>query len=220
MKSLFCIATFSLILSATSFAQTLKTANDSMAYSLGILVGENFQKEGYTNLPMDIFYAAVLAAMKDEKTLMSTAQCEQHIQVGALDHKMKLYKPNKAAGEEFLAANKTKAGVIALDNGLQYEILRMGEGAAPKATDEVIVHYHGTLIDGTVFDSSVDRGESISFPLNRVIKGWTEILQLMPVGSKWRVYIPQDLAYGERAAGPTIQPYSTLIFEIELLGIK
>ncbi len=220
MKSLFCIATFSLLISASSFAQTLKTANDSMAYSLGILVGENFQKEGYTDLPMDIFYAAVLAAMKDEKTQMSTMQCEQHIQVGGLERKMKLYKPNKAAGEEFLAANKTKAGVTALDNGLQYEVLKMGDGAKPKATDEVIVHYHGTLIDGSVFDSSVDRGESISFPLNRVIKGWTEILQLMPIGSKWRVYIPQDLAYGERAAGPTIQPYSTLIFEIELLGIK
>jgi FKBP-type peptidyl-prolyl cis-trans isomerase FklB len=133
---------------------------------------------------------------------------------------MKQYESNKEAGEQFLAENKKRDGVISLDNGLQYEILREGDGEKPDATDEVIVHYHGTLPNGTVFDSSVQRGESISFPLNRVIRGWTEILQLMPVGSKWKVYIPYQLGYGDRAAGPTIQPYSALIFEIDLLGIK
>ncbi|MEP6792765.1 MAG: FKBP-type peptidyl-prolyl cis-trans isomerase, partial [Saprospiraceae bacterium] len=119
-----------------------------------------------------------------------------------------------------LAQNKTHAGVTTLPSGLQYEVMKAGDGAKPKSTDEVLVHYHGTLIDGTVFDSSVDRGQPISFPLDHVIAGWTEILQQMPVGSKWKVYIPYNLAYGERAAGPKIQPFSTLIFEIELLGIN
>jgi FKBP-type peptidyl-prolyl cis-trans isomerase len=110
--------------------------------------------------------------------------------------------------------------VTTLPDGLQYEVLKMGDGAKPKTTDKVLVHYHGTLIDGTVFDSSVDRGEPIEFGVTQVIKGWTEILQLMPVGSKWKVYIPYQLAYGERGAGGSIGPYSALIFEIELLGIK
>ncbi len=163
---------------------------------------------------------AMKAAMKNEATLLNTTDCEQYVQSGASKQQMKQYESNKIAGEEFLANNKKKEGVISLDNGLQYEVLKQGDGAKPKATDEVIVHYHGTLTDGTIFDSSVDRGETISFPLNRVIKGWTEILQLMPIGSKWRVYIPYQMAYGDRPAGPHIKPYSALIFEIELFGIK
>ncbi|MDQ3017396.1 MAG: FKBP-type peptidyl-prolyl cis-trans isomerase [Bacteroidota bacterium] len=191
-----------------------------MAYSLGVVVGENFQKDGYGDIPLDIFFAAMEASMKDKYMSMDLATCQAYVEKGANKAKMKQYETNKAAGQEFLEANKSKSGVTALPNGLQYEVIRMGDGVKPKATDEVIVHYHGTLIDGKVFDSSVDRGESISFPLNRVIKGWTEILQLMPVGSKWKVYIPYDMAYGDRAAGPTILPYSALIFEIDLLGIK
>ena len=133
---------------------------------------------------------------------------------------MKQFEANKDAGEQYLAKNKTRSGVTTLADGMQYEILKAGDGPKPKLTDEVLVHYHGTLIDGSIFDSSVDRGQPISFPLNGVIQGWTEILQLMPVGSKWKVYIPYQLAYGDRAAGPMIKPYSTLIFEIELLSIK
>src|SRR4029078_10934179 len=108
--------------------------------------------------------------------------------------------------------NKTRTGVVTLSDGLQYEIMKAGDGPKPMASDNVLVHYQGTLIDGTSFDSSVDRGQPISFPLNQVIKGWTEVLQLMPVGSKWKVYIPYQLAYGDRSAGPKIQPYSALIF--------
>lgn len=126
---------------------------------------------------------------------------------------------NKKAGEEFLAANATKEGVIVTESGLQYEVLTMGKGPKPTATDRVKVHYHGTLIDGTVFDSSVERGEPITFGLNQVIAGWTEGVQLMPVGSKFKFYIPQELGYGAREAG-TIPAYSTLIFEVELLGIE
>lgn len=129
------------------------------------------------------------------------------------------YGQTKQEGEEFLAANATKDGVIVTESGLQYEVIKMGKGPKPSATDRVRVHYHGTLIDGTVFDSSVERGEPITFGLNQVIAGWTEGVQLMPVGSKFRFYIPQELGYGAREAG-SIPPYSTLIFEVELLGIE
>lgn len=129
------------------------------------------------------------------------------------------YGDTKTQGEQFLAENGLKEGVITTASGLQYEVIKMGKGQKPVATDKVKVHYHGTLIDGTVFDSSVDRGEPIVFGLNQVIKGWTEGVQLMPVGSKFRFYIPQELGYGAQQAG-SIPPYSTLIFEVELLGIE
>lgn len=128
-------------------------------------------------------------------------------------------KENAAVGEAFLAENATKEGVVVTESGLQYKVVTMGNGQKPSATDKVKVHYHGTLIDGTVFDSSVERGEPIEFPLDGVIKGWTEGLQLMPVGSKYILYIPYQLAYGERGAGEDIPPYSALIFEVELLEI-
>ncbi len=127
---------------------------------------------------------------------------------------------NLKAGEDFLAANKDKPGVITLPSGLQYEVMTEGTGAKPTADKTVTCHYHGTLIDGTMFDSSVKRGTPASFPLNAVIKGWTEGVQLMSVGSKWRFFIPPHLGYGDRQVGHTIGPNSTLIFEVELLGIK
>jgi FKBP-type peptidyl-prolyl cis-trans isomerase FklB len=126
---------------------------------------------------------------------------------------------NLKAGLEFLEQNKQRPGVVALESGLQYEILKEGNGAKPNATDSVNCHYHGTLIDGTIFDSSVQRGRPISFGLNMVIKGWTEGVQLMPVGSKWRFFIPPHLAYGERQVSREIGPNCTLIFDVELLGI-
>jgi FKBP-type peptidyl-prolyl cis-trans isomerase len=131
-----------------------------------------------------------------------------------------LANAEKEAGVKFLQENKTKEGVVETKSGLQYKVVTMGDGAKPSATDTVKVHYHGTLIDGTVFDSSVQRGEAIEFPLNRVIKGWTEGLQLMPIGSKFIFYIPSELAYGEASPSPLIKPNSTLIFEVELLDIR
>ncbi len=127
---------------------------------------------------------------------------------------------NLKAGQEFLAANKTKAGITELPSGLQYEILTEGNGPKPTQYNTVTCHYHGTLIDGTVFDSSVKRGQPASFPLNMVIKGWTEGLQLMGTGSKWRFFIPPHLGYGDRQVGPTIGPNSTLIFDVELISIN
>ena len=127
---------------------------------------------------------------------------------------------NLKAGQDFLDANKQKPGITALPSGLQYEVITMGEGPKPSATNKVTCHYHGTLIDGTVFDSSVGRGQPATFPLNMVIKGWTEGLQLMPQGSKWRFFIPPQLGYGDRQVSSQIGPNSTLIFEVELLGIS
>ena len=128
-------------------------------------------------------------------------------------------KENLEIGLKFLEENKKREGVISLESGLQYEVITMGEGPKPNASQTVTCHYHGTMIDGKVFDSSVQRGQPASFPLNRVISGWTEALQLMPVGSKWKLFLPPHLAYGEQQAGPMIGPNSTLIFEVELLGI-
>jgi len=127
---------------------------------------------------------------------------------------------NLKAGEEFLAANKNKPGVVALSSGLQYEVISEGTGIKPLATNKVTCHYHGTLIDGTVFDSSVKRGQPATFPLNAVIKGWTEGLQLMSTGSKWRFFIPPHLGYGDRQVSAQIGPNSTLVFEVELLDVK
>lgn len=127
---------------------------------------------------------------------------------------------NLKAGQEFLEANKSKLGIVSLPSGLQYEIITEGQGAKPTSNSKVTCHYHGTLIDGTVFDSSVRRGQPATFPLNMVIKGWTEGVQLMPLGSKWRFFIPPQLAYGDRQTGAHIGPNATLIFEVELLGIS
>jgi FKBP-type peptidyl-prolyl cis-trans isomerase FklB len=127
---------------------------------------------------------------------------------------------NKQAGQQFLAANTTKPGVVALPSGLQYKILKEGTGPKPTATDTVVCNYRGTLLNGTEFDSSYKGGQPATFPVGQVIKGWTEVLQLMPVGSKWEVYVPSDLAYGERSPGGQIGPNSTLIFEIDLLSIQ
>ena len=138
-----------------------------------------------------------------------------------LNHaKMEKFKANLQQGLDFLAENRKKTGVTELESGLQYEVLIEGKGEKPKATSVVTCHYHGMLVDGKVFDSSVNRGQPASFPLNRVIAGWTEALQLMPVGSKWKLFLPPHLAYGEQQAGPLITPNSTLIFEVELLGIE
>lgn len=133
--------------------------------------------------------------------------------------KMDKLNANLEEGLKFLEQNKQRPEVTALESGLQYEVITMGDGQKPSATQTVTCHYHGTMIDGRVFDSSVQRGQPASFPLNRVISGWTEALQLMPVGSKWKLYLPPHLAYGEQQAGPMIGPNSTLIFEVELLGI-
>ncbi|MEL6973009.1 MAG: FKBP-type peptidyl-prolyl cis-trans isomerase, partial [Bacteroidota bacterium] len=166
------------------------------------------------------FGAAIDDVLQDRETKVSPTQANETVQQYMAAAKASQHKVNKDAGEAFLAENKLRGEVVTTESGLQYEVITEGQGSKPKATDEVEVHYHGTLIDGTVFDSSVQRGKTTSFPLNRVISGWTEGLQLMSVGSKYKFYIPYNLAYGDQGAGAQIKPFSALVFEVELISIK
>ena len=192
----------------------------NLSYSLGMSMATQLMQTGLENLDVDAFVKAFTEIMKDEETSMSLEEATQHIQAYFSAKQNEMLQMNKEAGVQFLVENKRKENVVELPSGLQYEVLTEGSGATPKETDTVECHYHGTLIDGTVFDSSVERGQPATFGVTQVIKGWVEALQLMPVGSKWRLFVPSNLAYGEQGAGNDIQPNSTLIFEVELLGIK
>jgi FKBP-type peptidyl-prolyl cis-trans isomerase FklB len=186
---------------------------------LGVLVAQNFKSQNI-EINADLLQKGFNEVMKGEKTPITDMQANTLIQKYMQKEQAKAFEPNRMSGEKFLADNKTKEGVVTLPSGLQYQIMKAGDVPKPASTDKVKTHYHGTLIDGTVFDSSVQRGEPITFPVTGVIPGWIEALQLMPVGSKWKLFIPQALAYGPRGSGPTIKPYSALVFEVELLGIE
>ncbi|MGV8962471.1 MAG: FKBP-type peptidyl-prolyl cis-trans isomerase [Candidatus Saccharimonadaceae bacterium] len=192
----------------------------NLSYSLGMSMATQLMQTGLENLDVEAFVKAFTEIMKNEDTSMSMEEATQHIQEYFSAKQNEMQQMNKQEGELFLAENKKKENVVTLTSGLQYEILTEGNGDLPKAKDKVKCHYHGTLINGTVFDSSVQRGQPAVFGVNQVIKGWVEALQLMPVGSKWRLFIPSNLAYGEQGAGNDIQPNSALIFEVELLGIQ
>jgi len=210
---------------AGSGKKALKTAVDSTSYAIGILIAEQ-NKQILSNFPgekqidRDILVEAFHVALKGDSTRFSPAKASEVVSAFVQKEQDKIGQVNLEAGNAFLEKNKTKEGVTTTPSGLQYEVIKQGTGAKPSATDMVRVHYHGTMIDGKVFDSSVDRGQPAEFALNQVIPGWTEALQLMSVGSKWKIYLPSNLAYGERGDGRgTIQPNTTLIFEVELLDI-
>ena len=193
---------------------------DKLSYAVGMSMASNLMNSGLRNLDVDSFVKAFTEIMGNASPSMSPEEANQLIQDYFSKQQENMLTNNLEEGIAFLEANKKKENVVALPSGLQYEILTEGSGPKPKATDKVRCHYHGTLINGTVFDSSVQRGQPAVFGVNQVIKGWVEALQLMPVGSKWRLYIPSDLAYGERGAGGSIEPNSTLIFDVELLSIE
>jgi len=193
---------------------------DSVSYSLGVNIGENIKTQ-FEDINLDNFEAGIKDVLEKELEPKITDNQAQAIINSYFSKKQQ--KQSESVIEEginFLRENGKREGVTTLASGLQYEVIDDGTGPKPTIEDNVTTHYHGTLIDGTVFDSSVDRGEPASFPVGGVIKGWTEALQLMAVGSKWKLYVPYDLAYGERGAGPQIGPYSTLIFEVELISIN
>lgn len=194
---------------------------DKFSYSYGVLLGKSFQMQGlkFDNLDTDDLIKGIKAAMEGKNILIDEKTAQNEVQAGMAKAQAQKETDSRAAEKKFFEENAKKKGVVALPSGLQYEIIKQGSGDKPTVANKVETHYHGTLLDGTIFDSSVDRGQPATFGLSQVIKGWTEILQLMPVGSKWRVYIPFDLAYGARAQGK-IPAFSTLIFEIELLAIK
>jgi FKBP-type peptidyl-prolyl cis-trans isomerase FklB len=205
---------------ATPVSVVLKTTKDSASYALGFRVAQSMKGQGLQDINMALF----------EKGFSAGVIAKSIIPDSLLDVCIKKYQDNmslekitfnRAVGKAFLEENAKKPGVVKMTNGMQYEVMVAGTGSVkPTLNNKVKCHYHGTLIDGTVFDSSVQRGEPITFPLNGVIKGWQDAVQLMTVGSKWKLFIPSELAYGERSAGPFIGPGMTLIFEVELLGIE
>jgi FKBP-type peptidyl-prolyl cis-trans isomerase FklB len=214
----------------TSAPLALTTEKDKASYAIGVNIGKDLG-EKLRKDSVDVNTAIVLRGMKDAlaggKMLLTDDQAKAAMDQFMADLREKQEKKmaiagdvNKAKGDAFLATNKTKDGVITLPSGLQYKIISPGTGPKPTAADSVVCNYRGTLIDGTEFDASAKHGGPATFPVGKVIKGWTEALQLMPVGSKWQLYIPSDLAYGPQGAGGDIGPNSTLIFDIELLSIK
>jgi len=193
---------------------------DKISYALGLSMGQNLMGSGVEKLNYQDLAAGIEDVLTHAQPKISYQEAQQVLNTFFQELEQKIAGAAKAEGEKFLAENAKREGVKVTESGLQYEILEPSLGQKPKATDTVRVHYEGTLIDGTVFDSSYKRGESISFPLNGVIKGWTEGLQLMSIGSKYKFFIPYQLAYGERGAGQSIPPYAALIFTVELLGIE
>lgn len=198
----------------------LTTQIDSVSYSLGISVANNLKNSGFESIETDAMASAFNDVFSDKEVRITEDEANLLIQDYFLELSEKKSQEATAEGSSFLIENAKKEGVITTSSGLQYEIITNGTGATPSEYEKVTVHYHGTLLDGTVFDSSVDRGQPATFPVNGVIPGWVEALQLMNVGSKYKLYIPSDLAYGERGAGGAIGPNATLIFEVELLSIN
>jgi FKBP-type peptidyl-prolyl cis-trans isomerase FklB len=211
---------------ATKTPLALKSEKDKVSYAIGVNIGKSMRKDTVDVDPA-IFSRGMKDALAGGKLLLTDdeikatlTKLQTELRARQEVAMQKAGDINKKAGDDFLAQNKTKEGVVALPDGLQYKILKQGNGPKPAATDSVVCNYRGTLLDGTEFDSSYKRGQPATFPVNGVIKGWTEAVQLMPVGSKWQLFIPADLAYGNRGAGADIGPNATLIFEVELLSIQ
>jgi FKBP-type peptidyl-prolyl cis-trans isomerase FklB len=193
-----------------------------VSYGIGRQMGQQLASNPFDGMNPNAVAQGILDALANTANPFSDEQMQEAFaEINSRMQEKQAVEAQSLAkvGEEFLAENAKKAGVVTTASGLQYEVITQGTGATPTASSRVKTHYHGTLIDGTVFDSSVDRGTPIDFPVNGVIAGWTEALQLMPVGSKYRLYIPYQLAYGERGAGAAIKPYSALIFDVELIDI-
>ena len=193
---------------------------DKLSYALGMVIAQNLKGMGVKEVSVDDFGAALRTTLAGEKTSLTEMEAQMTVQQFLQKKEEELAKAAREEGEKFLAENAKKDGVKVTASGLQYEILTPALGEKPKATDSVACHYEGRLIDGTVFDSSYRRGEPATFPLQGVIAGWTEGLQLMAVGAKFRFFIPYQLGYGARGAGQSIPPYAALVFDVELVGIN
>lgn len=199
-------------------ALVLKNQSDSFSYAIGISIANFYKEQGISNINTALVSRAISDA-NGGKASLTDDQVNNVIMAYMQSKRSEKSSAVRKAGEAFLAENKKKPGIQTTASGIQYQILKEGTGPRPTTADKIKVHYHGTLIDGTVFDSSVDRGEPVEFPVTGVIAGWVEILQMMPVGSKWKVFIPSNLAYGDNDMGPVIKAGSVLIFEMELLDI-
>lgn len=193
---------------------------DNISYALGLSIGNNFRASGIKGLEIDDFIKGINDVFNEAKPAIAFDEAQRLLQDYFKNLQAEKFEMNKQVGEEFLRINKEKRDVVTLPSGLQYEVIKTGDGPKPGSDDKVRCHYHGTFVDGRVFDSSVQRGKPAVFGVSQVIRGWTEALQLMNVGSKWRLFIPSDLAYGAHGAGEAIEPNMTLIFDVELLGIE
>ncbi|MEN9573577.1 MAG: hypothetical protein RL514_1432 [Verrucomicrobiota bacterium] len=211
---------------AADTKMTLKDDKDKVSYSIGLNIGRSMKTEGLAINPdalaaaMKDVFSGAKPQLTDEEVQTVMQNFQKEMQAKQMKSREEGLSKNKGAGEKFLADNKKKEGVKTTASGLQYKVIKDGTGKTPKASDTVKTHYRGTLLDGTEFDSSYKRGEPAEFPVGGVIKGWTEALLLMKEGAKWQLFIPSELAYGERGAGKDIGPNSTLIFDIELLSVK
>jgi len=201
-------------------AADLTDPDNKASYCIGVIIGSNMKMQGLDSLNAETFSAALRDVLGNSALKVDRTQAESTVQQYMQQVMEQKGAKAREAGEQYLEKNKASEGVKVTASGLQYKVIKAGAGKTPTSTDKVTVHYTGKLTDGTVFDSSVERGEPITFDVSGVIPGWTEILQLMKEGDKWMVYIPYSLAYGERGAGAQIPPYSTLIFEIELLKVN
>ncbi len=211
------VTTTKTVVVAPSSTESMKNGIDSISYAIGMNIAGNLKQQNLkVNLAM--ITKAIDQILNGQTALMEANAADAYIQAYFQNESMKKGAANKEVGDKFLAENKSKAGVVTLPSGLQYLIMKEGTGEKPASTDKVKVHYHGTLLDGSVFDSSVNRGEPAEFGVTQVIQGWIEALQLMPVGSKWKLFIPSNLAYGPQGP-PSIGPNQVLIFEVELLEI-
>ena len=200
--------------------QTFTTEKDLVSYSLGVNIATSLKNQGFEDLNLEALTAALSDVFSNQSLQIDEEKGGQILNTYFQKMQENKHSENVEVGAAFLKANATKADIISLPSGLQYKVLVEGNGPKPKATDKVTTHYHGTLINGTVFDSSVERGQPATFPVNGVIAGWIEALQLMPTGSKWQLYVPSDLAYGTRGASELIGPNTTLIFDVELISIN
>jgi FKBP-type peptidyl-prolyl cis-trans isomerase FklB len=210
-----------LIMGITSInAQNLNTEMEKVSYSLGVNVAKSVKNQGLESIDSEAIAQAFTDVFEGNELKISEQESNVILQEYFGKLAQKAQSQNVEAGQNFLAENAKRDGVVTTATGLQYEVLTEGSGDSPKETDQVTVHYHGTLIDGTVFDSSVERGQPATFPVNGVIPGWVEALQLMNPGAKFKLFIPSNLAYGERGAGGAIGPNATLIFEVELISIS
>jgi len=196
------------------------TEKEQVSYSLGVNIASNIKQQGFEDISIEVFTSAIQDVFGDKALKIDLATGGQILNEYFQKIQERKFSKNVEEGQAFLKENSTKEGVVTLPSGLQYKILKEGNGPKPKETDQVTTHYHGTLINGTVFDSSVQRGQPATFPVNGVIQGWVEALQLMPTGSKWQLYVPSDLAYGTRGASDDIGPNTTLIFDVELIAIN
>ncbi len=228
MKILCTVLGF-MLLASMSYAEdmsALKSERDKVSYGIGMDIGKNLKNQSI-DIDTDILSRGIKDAFSGGSLLMTEDEFQKtmtNFRQGMMEKQKKqmsaLGEKNRVEGAAFLSENKKKEGIVSLPSGLQYKVVSQGKGDSPKATDKVSVHYKGTLMDGTEFDSSYGRGKPASFPVNGVIPGWTEALQLMKTGSKWQLFIPSDLAYGERGAGGKIGPNATLLFDVELLAIQ